>query len=89
MPVFDLEHLGRNVIPVSATRCVVITNTSDATAHVLVHLKNGGAWRPFREPVTLEPGAHWSVAQVELGAGQVLVVAQGRNNGRNIVRVEY
>jgi hypothetical protein len=89
MPVFDLEHLGRNVIPVSATRRVVITNTSDAPAHVLVHLKNGGAWRPLGEPVMLAPGACWSAAQAELGAGQVLVVAQGRNNGRNIVRVEY
>jgi hypothetical protein len=89
MPVFDLENQGRNVIPVSETQRVVITNTSDTPAHVLVYLKNGGAWRPFGEPVMLEPGACWSAAQAELGAGQVLVVAQGPDNGRNIVRVEY
>lgn len=89
MAAFELEHLGRNVVPVRATQRVVITNTSDRPALVLVHLKDGGAWRPFGAPVTLAPGACWSAEQAELGGGMMLVVARGQAGGRNIVRVEY
>lgn len=89
MAAFHLEHLGRNVIPVGAAERVVITNTSDQPASVLVHVKHGGAWHPLREPVALAPGACWSARREELGGGMVLVVARGRDGGRNIVRVEY
>jgi len=89
MAAFALAHLGSNVIAVDRTERVVITNTSDQTAFVFVHLKHGSAWRQIGEPVILAPGWCWSAKRAELGSGLVLVLVQGKDDGRNIVRVEY
>jgi hypothetical protein len=89
MAVFCLAHLGHNVIPVGSAGRVVITNTSEYSAEVYLYLKEKGAWRPFTGPLTLPPGACLSAPRADLGSGLVRVVAEGRRDGRNIVRVEY
>lgn len=89
MAAFYLDNLGRNVVRLAGAGRLTVTNTSEHPAQVFVDVKEGGAWRMFHAPVTLERGARWSVSHDELGADQVRVTARGSSDGRHIVRVEH